>query len=139
MNYGMIATGNHVDFDSLRGAPPHRQCVTHCAGRITSFGRSRPVVSFTRRMKFDNLKFGRAQVGTLAHFVKILRALPVSEGWYIGGGVFVKSPLLCRLLLVLFLPKQEKYVIPPTVRETPIYRAVWNRQLIFLDKTGIII
>ena len=22
MNFGMIATGNHVDFDSLRGAPP---------------------------------------------------------------------------------------------------------------------
>ena len=32
----------------------------------------------------------------------------VSEGWYIGGGVFVQSPLLCRLLFVLFLPKQEK-------------------------------
>ena len=40
------------------------------------------------------LKFGRAQVGTLAHLVRILQALPVSEGWYIGGGVFVKSHLL---------------------------------------------
>ena len=32
-------------------------------------------------------KFGRAQVGTLAHLVEILRAFPVSEGWYIGGVV----------------------------------------------------
>ena len=31
MNFGMIATGNHVDFDSLRGAPPPLQ--TLCRGR----------------------------------------------------------------------------------------------------------
>ena len=34
--------------------------------------------------------------------------LPVSEGRSLRGGVFVKSPLLNRLLFVLFLPKQEK-------------------------------
>ena len=28
MNYGMIATGNHTNFDSLRGAPPGWQFVT---------------------------------------------------------------------------------------------------------------
>ena len=114
----MIATGNHVDFDSLRydslrAAFGGCSLARRCGG---SLQHARPVVSFTRRMKFDNLKFGRAQVGTLAHFVKILRALPVSEGWYIGGGVFVKSPLLCRLLLVLFLPKQEKYISSLTER-----------------------
>ena len=47
------------------------------------------------------------------HFrVKLLffAGLPVSEGWYIGGGGFVKSPLLWRLLFVLFLPTQEKNI-----------------------------
>ena len=63
----------------------------------------------------------RSQIGTLAHLVEILRALPVSEGWYIGGAVrraansnpslaggkrtitngFVKSSLLCRFLWLL--------------------------------------
>ena len=33
----------------------------------------------------------------------------VSEGWYIGGGGFVKSHLLWRRLLILFLAKQGKY------------------------------
>ena len=39
----------------------------------------------------------------------------VQEGWYTGGGVLVQSPLLTRLLLELFLPKQEKrkfYISP---------------------------
>jgi hypothetical protein len=36
--------------------------------------------------------------------------LPLQEGWYIGGGGFVKSPLLWRLLFVLFLPTQEKNI-----------------------------
>ena len=51
---------------------------------------------------------GRAKVGTLSRNIVIARRLMVSEGWYIGGGGFVKSPLLCRLLFVLFLPTQEK-------------------------------
>ena len=51
---------------------------------------------------------GRAKVGTLSRNIVIARRLMVSEGWYIGGGGFVKSPLLWRLLFVLFLPTQEK-------------------------------
>ena len=31
MNYGMIATGNHWDFDSLRVHPPPVVCVYHPA------------------------------------------------------------------------------------------------------------
>jgi hypothetical protein len=41
----------------------------------------------------------------------------VSEGWYIGGGGFVKSPLLWRLLFVLFLPTQEKNIFSATIND----------------------
>ena len=40
MNYGMIATGNHTDFDSLRGAPPHGQCVHGAVRFVTAQTRS---------------------------------------------------------------------------------------------------
>ena len=34
--------------------------------------------------------------------------LPVSEGWFLGGGVFVKSPLLCRFLWLLSCSETRK-------------------------------
>ena len=57
------------------------------------------------------IQFGRPQVGTLASLVEILRAFPVSEGWYIGGGVFVKSPLLYRFLCHFLVRTQESEYI----------------------------
>ena len=39
------------------------------------------------------------------------RAKPGQEGWIKGGDGFLKSPLLCRLLFALFLPKQEKGIV----------------------------
>jgi len=54
------------------------------------------------------LSNGSAQVGTLARKIAMTGYRPVSEGSFLRGGVFVKSPLLNRLLWVLFLPKQEK-------------------------------
>ena len=55
----MVATGNHVDFDSLRydslrAAFGGCSLARRCGG---SLQHARPVVSFTRRMKFDKLKF----------------------------------------------------------------------------------
>ena len=40
------------------------------------------------------------------------RAWLGKEGWIKGGGGFVKSPLLCRLLFVLFLPIKKRTSSP---------------------------
>ena len=101
-------------YDSLRGAPPlwkpppPRQPIPENV----------PIFGYLHGAIFSFLSCKRSKIGTF------LDAGWRSGGWILKEGAFARSASLSRLLLVLFLPKQEKYIrSPPLTKKYPFLQA----------------